>query len=71
MIPFLSSGWTLPGFNAITIILIPKIKGEESLDLFRPIAVDNFKFKIISKVFADRLVAIMSLIVSKEQRKFI
>lgn len=66
MIHFFSSGWVLPGFNANTIILIPKV-----LDMLRLIAVANFKFKIVSKVLADKLAAIMMLLVSKEQRGFI
>lgn len=33
--------------------------------------VAKFKFKIISKVLADRLAAIMPLLISKEQRSFI
>ncbi|XP_058784485.1 uncharacterized protein LOC131659290 [Vicia villosa] len=71
VIQFFSSGWMLPELNASSIVLIPKIKGANSLDLFRLIVVANFKFKIISKVIADRLAAIMSLLVSPDQRDFI
>ncbi|XP_050908657.1 uncharacterized protein LOC127122352 [Lathyrus oleraceus] len=38
------------------------------LRFFRPIALVNFKFKVISKVIADRLSPIMSTIISKEQK---
>ncbi|XP_058742332.1 uncharacterized protein LOC131614798 [Vicia villosa] len=71
VLQFFDSGWVLPGFNSNTIILIPKVSGANSLDQFRPIAVSNFKFKIISKIIADRLAAIMSSLVSTEQRGFI
>ncbi|XP_058775306.1 uncharacterized protein LOC131649564 [Vicia villosa] len=71
VIQFFTTGWILPGFNTNAIILIPKIKGADSLELFRPIAVSNFKFKIISKVLADRLASIMPVLVLQEQRGFI
>jgi hypothetical protein len=41
------------------------------MDQFRPIAMANFKFKIISKVLADRLATIMPNLISKEQRGFV
>ncbi|XP_019432112.1 PREDICTED: uncharacterized protein LOC109339158 [Lupinus angustifolius] len=41
-----------------------------SLD-FRPIALANFQFKIITKVLADRLATIAPKIISKQQRGFI
>ncbi|XP_058783724.1 uncharacterized protein LOC131658449 [Vicia villosa] len=68
---FFISDWLLPGFNANSIILIPKVKGSDSLDLFKPILVSNFKFKIITKILADRLASIMPFLISKEQRGFI
>ncbi|KAK2411057.1 hypothetical protein QL285_046381 [Trifolium repens] len=45
--------------------------GYDSIDQFRPIAMANFKFKIISKVLADRLAKIMPTLISKELRGFI
>lgn len=41
------------------------------MEQFSPIALANFKFKIISKVLADKLVTLMSYLVSKELRGFI
>jgi len=38
---------------------------------FRQIALANFKFKVISKILADRLAVLMPHIISKEQRGFI
>jgi hypothetical protein len=43
-----SSGWILPNFNSNTLVLIPKNENADSVDQFRPIALANFKFKIIS-----------------------
>jgi hypothetical protein len=61
----------LPNYNANSLILIPKNPNADTVDQFRPIALTNFKFKIISKVIADRLANILPTIVSEEQRGFI
>jgi hypothetical protein len=50
---------------------LPKIPNADTIDQYRPIAMANFKFKIISKVIADRLAQIMPSIISKEQRGFV
>ncbi|PNX83757.1 ribonuclease H, partial [Trifolium pratense] len=71
VLQFFTSGWIMPNFNCNTLILIPKSTSADSIDQFRPIAMANFKFKIISKVLADRLANIMPSIISKEQRGFI
>jgi hypothetical protein len=71
VIQFFQSGWMLPNFNANTMILIPKISNADVVNQFRPIAMANFKFKIISKILADRLALVMPSIISPEQRGFI
>jgi len=71
VLEFFTTGWLLPNFNANTIILIPKSPDADSIDNYRPIALANFKFKIISKILADRLAKILPNIISKEQRGFI
>ncbi|MCH94435.1 RNA-directed DNA polymerase (Reverse transcriptase), partial [Trifolium medium] len=68
---FFTTGWLLPNFNANTLILIPKTSNADTIDQYRPIAMANFKFKIISKVIADRLAQIMPTIISKEQMGFV
>jgi hypothetical protein len=68
---FFSTGLLMPNFNANTLILIPKISNADRIEHYRPIALANFKFKIISKVLADRLAQVMPSIISKEQRGFI
>lgn len=52
-------------------MLIPKISSAETMDQFRPIAMTNFKFKIILKIIADRLAQVVPNIISEEQRGFI
>jgi hypothetical protein len=71
VIQFFQSGWMLPNFNANTMILIPKVSNADVVNQFRPIAMANFKFKIISKILADRLALVMPSIISPEQRGFI
>jgi hypothetical protein len=68
---FFTSGWNLPGYNSNIIVLLPKSPDAISIDQYRPIAMANFKFKIISKIIADRLASIMPSIVSEEQKGFI
>lgn len=52
---FFHSGWLPNNFNANSLILILKNPNAGTIDQFRPIALANFKFKIITKVLADRL----------------
>lgn len=71
VLQFFQSGWLPPTYNSNTIILIPKTSNATSVDQYRPIALANFKFKIITKILADRLSQIMPALISKEQRGFI
>jgi ribonuclease HI len=71
VLEFFTTSWILPGFNSNIITLLPKIPNASSIDQYRPIAMANFKFKIISKVIADRLAQILPSIISQEQRGFI
>jgi hypothetical protein len=66
-----TTSWILPGFNSNIIALLPKFPEASSIDQYRPIAMANFKFKIISKVIADRLASIMPILISVEQKGFI
>lgn len=66
-----NNGWVLTNFNANIITLIPKTKTTDSLDRFMPIALSNFKFKLISKTIVVRLAKIMSFHVSKDKKGFI
>lgn len=68
---FFMQGWILPDYNASTVVLIPKTKEANNIELFRPIAMANFKFKIITKILADRLASILPSLISSEQKGFI
>jgi hypothetical protein len=71
VLQFFQTGWILPNYNSNTMVLIPKSSNADVVEQFRPIAMANFKFKIISKIIADRLAIIMPSIISPEQRGFI
>lgn len=71
VIQFFKHGWLLPGFNSNQIVLIPKVQNADRIELFIPIALANFKFKIITKILADRLSEIAPKIISPNQRDFI
>ncbi|XP_019437071.1 PREDICTED: uncharacterized protein LOC109343269 [Lupinus angustifolius] len=64
-------GWILPNLNSNNIVLIPKFSGVDKIEDFRPIALVDFQFKIITKVLAYRLAIIAPKIISNQQRGFI
>lgn len=68
---FFTNNHIMPNLNYNLLILIPKVPQADKLDNFRPIALANFQFKIITKILADRLGSIASLIISEYQRGFI
>lgn len=68
---FFAQGWMLPNLNANVVVLIPKFKGADRIEDFRPIALANFQFKIITKVLADRLALVAPMIFSTQQRGFV
>ena len=57
--------------NFGVLSLIPKVQGAESITQFRPVALINMIFKIISKAFATRLDPIANIIISQNQTTFI
>lgn len=65
------TGWLLPNYNANLVIMIPKTKEVDTIEMFITIALSNFKYKIASKILADQLSTLMSYIISKEQKGFI
>lgn len=71
ILQFFKSSWILPNFNANTLNLIPKHSNAVRVEHYRPIAMANFKFKVISKIIANRLASILPSIISDNQKGFI
>ena len=61
------SGTILKVRNTSFISLIPKQDNALTPDRFRPIALCNLVYKIISKVIANRLKTLLPTLVSMEQ----
>jgi len=68
---FFYTGVIIPNLNSNILVLIPKIPGAASMVDFRPIALANFQFKIITKILAERLAIICMRIISPHQRGFV
>jgi len=68
---FFTTGALPPNINSNMLVLIPKITGALAMGDFRPIALANFQFKIVTKILADRLSIITMRIISPEQQGFI
>ncbi|CAN1773889.1 LINE-1 retrotransposable element ORF2 protein [Linum perenne] len=60
-----------PFANSIYLALIPKKKNAEDMGHFRPISCCSVIYKVISKVMANRLSAVLPFLVSKNQTAFI
>eukprot|EP00253_Pinus_taeda_P015484 PITA_15484 len=59
------------GLNATFIALIPKSEDSNTPDKYRPIALCNIIYKIVSKVVALRLKPVLPLIISPEQSGYV
>ncbi|PNX55219.1 hypothetical protein L195_g048846, partial [Trifolium pratense] len=71
VVQFFHSNWIMPGLNSNLVCLVPKFKEADRIEDYRPIALANFQFKIITKVLSDRLSRIAPKIISPQQRGFI
>jgi hypothetical protein len=71
VLSFLNGGQFDSNLNATNIVLIPKVSSPSQLTDFRPISLCNVLYKTISKVLANRLKSILSLIISPEQSAFV
>jgi len=68
---FFLGGVLPPNINSNMIVLILKVPGARTMGDYRPIALANFQFKIVTKIVADRLACITSRIISIEQQGFV
>ncbi|KAL6129027.1 hypothetical protein ACLB2K_072380 [Fragaria x ananassa] len=68
---FFVNGQLSASFNSGLIILIPKVEHADSIKQFRPIALTNFVFKIIPKIFALRLSSVAAHLISPQQHAFV
>lgn len=66
----LNNNMSLAKLNKTNITLIPKSKLPTTMTEFRPIILSNVVYKIIAKVLANRLKAILPNIISKNQSAF-
>lgn len=53
------------------IVLIPKVEGADAINLFRPISLCNFSYKIVSKIIVNRMKSLLDKCVSPNQRAFV
>jgi len=63
--------WMYLGLNATFIALVPKAEESNTPDKYRPIALCNIIYKIVSKVIATRLKPLLPLIISPEQSGYV
>lgn len=67
---FFETGHISPSFNSNFIVLFPKTPEVDFVDQFRPIAIGNVLFEIITKLIGDRLPKVVSWIISTNQFGF-
>lgn len=71
MLQLFKSSWIMPNYNAKKFILLPKSRNVDTIEMYILIALENFKFKIISKVLSDILDSIMPIIISKDKKRLV
>ena len=67
----LNSSMSMVEINRTNIALVPKTRNPTKMIEFRPISLCNVIYKLISKVLANRLKAILPQIISENQSAFL
>lgn len=68
---FFKSGKLLQQVNATNIYLVPKVQNPTKVSDFRPISCCNVLYKIITKIMANRMQAILGRIISFNRAAFV
>ena len=68
---FFVSGKMHYSLNSNLMVLIPKMEGADKIEHFRPIAMSNFIFKVISRILAERLGFVCAKILTPNQFGFV
>jgi hypothetical protein len=68
---FLNGGPFEAALNSTNLCLIPKVTSPSHVKDYRPISLCNLLYKIISKVFANKLKQVLPAIISPKQSAFI
>ncbi|KAL5563053.1 hypothetical protein UlMin_032800 [Ulmus minor] len=68
---FFITGSIHPSFNSTNIVLVPKSKNPSNINHFRPIAVCNVIYKVISKLLAERLTPFLARLICPTQGAFV
>ena len=67
----LNSSMSMVDINRTNITLVPNTKSPSKMTEFRPISLTNIVYKLISKVLANRLKAILPQIIIENQSAFL
>ncbi|GKV44307.1 hypothetical protein SLEP1_g51499 [Rubroshorea leprosula] len=68
---FHEQGKIAKGSNASFIVLIPKVENPQKIEEYRPISLIDVMYKILAKIFANRLRMVIDKVIGEHQMAFI
>ena len=68
---FFETGFIAIGCNASFVTLIPKVENPVAIKDYHPISLIGLQYKIIAKLLTNRLVKVISSVISMEQSAFV